>query len=245
MTGLLRVCAYQGREPLTAAAALAAMAAVAAEAVERRAELLLFPECYLTGYATAIDEARRRAIPRDSPTLRLARNALRRLPIAVLGFLEVAPAGVYNSAAVMAFGELIGVYRKQRPNEHGFLEGDDSGFFEIGGARFGVNICSDANYPELAAALSCAGSRLIVYPLNNMLRRKTAATWRKRHLENLVARARETVGWVLSADVVGETEDSIGYGCTICVDPSGQVRHRVAELTEGLLVADIARAQTP
>jgi predicted amidohydrolase len=72
-----------------------------------------------------------------------------------------------------------------------------------------------------------------------MLRPQVAEKWRSKSVENLQARAKDTGCWVLSADVVGRTEEKVSYGCTCIVNPAGEIVSQVTENSEGIAVFDI------
>lgn len=238
---LLRVAAYQGAEQPDLVAALDKIAAVASAAAARQAEIVCFPECFLTGYFTDAESAAPHAIAFDGEAFDRVLSHLASVgPTLIVGLVErVANGSLFNTAAVIAQGQLRGIYRKRHVNERGFEAGSASPVFDVGAVRIGVNICNDANYPDPAKQLAKAGAAVIFCPLNNLLKRQAAEVWRHRHIENLVARARETGCWVVSADVIGESDARVGYGFTAIVDPSGEVRCRSVELEEDLLVADV------
>ncbi|MFZ6732027.1 carbon-nitrogen hydrolase family protein [Undibacterium sp. Ji42W] len=211
---------------------------------EQGVELALFPECYLLGYSSDAQTISRRALTIDSPVFKQALQQLSTFNTdLILGFFEQRMAGIYNSAAVLRQGQLMGVYAKQYPNERGVLAGSASPVFEKSGYTYGINICNDANYPACAADLGQQGARLLCYPLNNMLAPATAEKWRSKSLDNLRQRAMETGCWVVSADVVGTLtsshEHKISHGCTCAVAPDGNVLTRVDEGCQGAVVFDI------
>lgn len=207
-------------------------------------ELALFPECYLLGYSSDAQTIAQRAIVIDCPTFK---HLLLELSVfntdIILGFFEQAAAGIYNSAAVLRQGQVMGVYAKRHPNERGVLAGTASPVFERSGYSYGINICNDANYPDCAADIRQQGAQLLCYPLNNMLNPSTADQWRSKSIDNLRQRAMETGCWVASADVVGSLvgthENKISHGCTCIVAPDGSIVASVAEGSEGAIVFSI------
>src|SRR5262245_2175679 len=80
------------------------------------ADLVLFPECALTGYGfESAEDAVRCAEPVPGPSTELVAKACRDLDRwAIFGMLERDPAtrALYNSAAVIGPGVVRGVYRK-------------------------------------------------------------------------------------------------------------------------------------
>jgi 5-aminopentanamidase len=207
-------------------------------------QLAVFPECFLQGYeGYNRDRALlvRRAIAFDDGDFAEMLAALSSIQTTtVLGVIERRNAKLYNTAAVIQDGKLLGRYSKTHPNEKAFQAGDDYPVFDLAGWLFGINICNDGNFPEAARQLSLQGARLLCYPLNNMLEPHTAQEWRCRHVEILRLRASENRCWLVSSDVVGSHGTQISYGCTCVIDPHGNVVERVPEETEGRIVCDLA-----
>lgn len=202
-------------------------------------ELALFPECYLLGYASDAQTIAQRALAIDSPTFTHMLLELSAFNTdIILGFFEQRVTGIFNSAAVLRQGRVMGVYAKRHPNERGVLAGTASPVFDRSGFSYGINICNDANYPDYAADIRQQGAHLLCYPLNNMLSASTADKWRSKSIDNLRQRAMETGCWVASADVVGAHEGKISHGCTCIIAPDGSIAARVEEGSEGVIVFD-------
>ncbi len=207
---------------------------------DRNVHLAVFPECYLQGYALDQQALARRALALDSDAFGevLATFAPIRCTI-VLGVIERRMSGLYNTAAVIRSGMLLGTYSKAHPNEEAFEAGSDYPVFNTLGWSFGVNICYDANFPDAALRLSRQGARVLCYPLNNMLRPWKAGKWRRKSLENLQQIAATTGCWAVSSDVVGRHDDLVSHGCTCIVSPDGQVVKRANEGHEGVVSFDL------
>jgi 5-aminopentanamidase len=56
-----------------------------------------------------------------------------------------------------------------------------------------------------------------------MLPPETAAQWRRRSIDTLQARARQTGCWVALGDVTGRHGQSMCYGCTVIISPDGTI----------------------
>jgi predicted amidohydrolase len=125
------------------------------------------------------------------------------------------------------------------PTNPGVSAGTDYTIFEHSGVRYGINICNDANHSDAAQSVADQGASLILYLLNNLLPPDTAAKWRAKSVENLRARARQTGCWIVSADVTGEQGELVSHGCTVVVNPGGQIVARAKEGAEGMAVFDI------
>lgn len=213
-------------------------------AEEESLDIVCMPECHLTGYCRTPEEADAHSIDLGSALFSHLLSELRQFdPVVILGLMERSGQELFNSAAIVERGKVLGVYRKQHLVETAFSPGRESPMFERNGVRYGVNICSDANFPEAAAALKARGAEAIFYLLNNSLPHATAQKWRSRHIEILSARARECSTWVISADAVERSPTTTGYGCTAIVDPTGHVIERCPELTTGRIHAALTSVE--
>ena len=206
-------------------------------------ELILFPEAFILGHSYDSDTIERRAERISAGALTVVCERLRRFRATlVVGAFERQDSAIMNNAIVIENGCVIGRYAKAYPNEPGVTAGSHFPIFERSMVRYGINICNDANYPDAARRLAEQCASLILYPLNNMLPRRTAARWRAKSVKNLVARAQQTGCWVASADVIGEAGDQLSYGCTVIVRPDGEIMGRVSEGVEGATVFDVPAA---
>jgi predicted amidohydrolase len=237
----MRVAAFQRRPILDDPRAVSAsIADDVAWAASEGVSLAVFPEAYLDGhsYDRATVSARARTL--DDPEVQRLARSLRRFPVtSVVGMFERRANAVRNVALVLRAGQIIGVYAKAHPNEDGVQAGDDLPIFDAGRARFAVNICHDANYPDLAQRARQGGAAVLCYPLNNVLPPATAERWRERSIGNLIARARETSCWAISSDVTGPCGDRVSLGCTTIISPAGQIRAQVREGTTGTILLDL------
>jgi 5-aminopentanamidase len=203
-------------------------------------QLAVFPECFLTGYFTNASDATRVSLELQSDEFQDVLEQFERYNCTVLlGLIERQGNNLFNTAAVISSGNLIGVYRKTHPNEKCFAAGREYPVFDVQNTKLGINICFDANFPEAAARVAQAGAKMIVYPLNNFLPEETAMRWREKSTENLRLRARETGCYVVSADVAGRNGSSLSYGCTQMIDPAGELLSSVPELETGVITASI------
>lgn len=206
------------------------------------ARLLCFPEAFLQGYLTNSEAARRNAIDLSSPAFEAVLDSIPLdAPMLVVGLIEEADCNLHNTAAVIHRQRLVGRYRKQHllSRERCFEPGDQVPTFEIDGLHFGINICSDCNFPAAAAAVAAQGASLLLCPANNMLPTATAADWRHKH--NLVRgqRCRESSLWIMSADVTGSDDERSAWGPTAVLNPAGEVLAQLPLDKPGLLIFDV------
>ena len=151
-----------------------------AAARARSADLVVFPELALTGYALGhVEDDVSRAVG-DAEVGGLAAEAPE--PAFVLGFTEAGPMHTYNSAAYAEGGHIRHVHRKLYLPTYAIWE--ERKHFTPGGAmrafdtRFGrmaILLCADAWQPALAALAVQDGARVLIVPANSTIRRSDIA----------------------------------------------------------------------
>lgn len=219
------------------------------QAERERADLLLFPECFLQGYLVTDAHVRRHALDLGAARFRsvTARLAEAR-PVLVIGVIERSGSRLYNSAVVLERGGVAGVYRKTHltSGETLFDEGRKYPVFEVNGLRYGINICYDTQFADAAARIAGQRARVLLVPAQNMMRREAAERWRYRHHQMRAERVRETGLWLASADVTGERGDThVGYGPTSVMSPSAYVVGQVPLMETGMVIAHIPLGAAP
>lgn len=136
-------------------------------------ELAVFPELFLQGYR--LTQASALACAAEGEEIGRVRAAAARAGTAVVvGFAERVGSGkpANSAACVAADGSLAGVARKVQlfgPREREvFREGAHMLLASLSGREVGVLICFDAEFPEPARRLACAGADLLVTIAANM-----------------------------------------------------------------------------
>jgi NAD+ synthase (glutamine-hydrolysing) len=118
-------------------------------AAQKQCDMVVFPELAVTGYPPE-DLLLKKGFARSSM------EAVRRIAeqtgdiTAVLGFVDSRKGRIYNSAAIIRNGKIIGVYDKANLPNYGVF--DEKRYFEAGtkplvvnvnGARIGISVCED------------------------------------------------------------------------------------------------------
>ena len=142
--------------------------------------------------------------------------------LVVAGICEQTKEGLYNSAAVFGNGEHITTYRKIHLflNESDwFLPGqEEPPVIEFGGYQFGVMICFDWIFPEVARVLALKGAQAILHPANLVLPYCQDA---------MVTRSIENRVFTATANRVGTERDVNFSGRSQITDIKG---HRLCQL---------------
>jgi 5-aminopentanamidase len=212
------------------------------QAEEKDVSLVCFPECFLQGYLTDEHLAKQYAVNLTSATFKtILRRLTKYKPLIVFGLIEQDNGNLFNAAAVIKDGELLGKYRKTHllDGERVFKAGSEYPVFQINGLKFGINICCDTQFSEATKNLAKEGAMLILCPANNMMRYETAVAFKHLHHKMRIERVNETKVWLVSSDVTGECNGRISYGPTSAINPSGQIVEQVPLMKTGMITIEI------
>lgn len=209
------------------------------EAAQGGAQIVIFPECALTGYCfESIEEAFPDSESVPGPSTEAVAQVTKQLDsTAVIGLLERAGERVYNAAAVVDPSGVLGTYRKIHLPHLGidrFVAPGDRPFsaFPTAHGRIGVNICYDCSFPEPGRVVKLQGAQLLAIPTNWPL---GSDSWP--HVPNV--RATENHMIVAAADRVGEERGYRFAGHSQIVDFSGKCLAEAGEKEETILYADV------
>jgi predicted amidohydrolase len=188
------------------------------------ADIYLFPELFLSGYAFSdLQQVRRCALSPRSPQFDDVKRLTAERGIAICGgYVELDSENLYNSAFFMGDGRLLANYRKTHLfyREGQFFSPGDSGFsvFEYRGVRLGMMICFDWIFPESARSLALLGAQVVLHPANLVLPYCQRA---------MFARAVENRVFIATANRVGTESNTFGDDLTFTggsqlVSPTGE-----------------------
>ncbi|HEX7166116.1 MAG TPA: carbon-nitrogen hydrolase family protein [Acidimicrobiales bacterium] len=248
-TTMMKVAAFQA--PLLPFGSMDAIELIAdrvTECVTRGVELLVCPEAIVGGLAfesngDSLDDVALTLTELDDVVRPLHHPSL----TTVLGFTERAPAGLlFNSAAILAGGSVVGVYRKVYPGYRTALSaGTELPVFDAGRTRIGIAICNDTWYVEPARVLAERGAAILCVPVFGAHPPDRYARLEPRGRNLLVARAVDTTTTLIAADVAGRRGDRVSAGLTAIVDPDGTVVASAEPYEPGLVVASVDRERRP
>jgi omega-amidase len=212
-----------------------------ARAKEQGAELILFPEAADTGYSMPIIQSA--ATPWTEGAVPVLQQMAKELSLTVVaGVSERSGDSVYNSQVfITPNGELVASYRKTHlfvlgSNDEStcYTPGDKFVSVPFAGFNFGLSICYDLRFPEVARALA------LEHDANVLL---VSSAWplpRVAHLRALaVARAIENQSYLVLANRSGIDAGVTCCGTSAIIDPSGVVLASASEHAEELLIADL------
>lgn len=136
------------------------------------ADLIVFPECFLTGYCVeTAEEAHRIAIPINHKAIRSVVEACKNSGAhCVIGYAGIDGEEVYNGACLIEPTGKVSEYRKSHLPELGFDKfvsaGNSLPVFDTALGRIGIAVCFDLRPPEVIRCLALKGAELIVLPTN-------------------------------------------------------------------------------
>jgi predicted amidohydrolase len=208
-------------------------------------DILCCPEAVLGGLADDAQSPVDFAINVESGQLQALLAPLASQSVtAIVGFTETAGGGkLYNAAAVFHAGRIIGIYRKRHPaiRRSVYSAGDESPVFTLGPLSFGILICNDSNFPELATDMVARGAKVLFLPTNNSLPPERADVVAASRAVD-IARARDNEVMIVRADVAGRRADRVSIGSSAIVDARGIVLRTAQALSEDILVAEVPSA---
>lgn len=204
-------------------------------AADAGAQLVVFPELALSGYACG-DRFFEMAEPVPGPsTGRLAAEARKRGLHLIWGMPERGlPGVVYNAAVLVGPDGLIGVWRKHTlpghatdqaesgafPDRRFFRAGARSPVFDTAIGRIGMMVCYDIFFPEIARLLTLQGADLLVGISGS-------PSFERPIFEPLVqARAMENTVWFAYCNLAGSEADIDYWGGSRLIGP-GDVATKV------------------
>jgi predicted amidohydrolase len=211
-----------------------------------RAELVVLPELFATGYQFVSRQevkALAEEVPFGKTCKRLMGLARETGMTLVFGIAERHGSQVFNSAAVVSGHGFVGGYRKTHlfAEEKKWFDPGDTGFqvFDVGQVKIGVMICFDWWFPESARVLALKGADIICHPANLVLP-QCQRVMPAHSLLNSV--------FTVTANRVG-TEERGGKpplqftGKSQIVDPRGEVLANLDGEDTGALLTDIDPSQ--
>ncbi len=207
------------------------------------AELVVFPECALTGY---VFDSREEAMPFmetvPGPATDKLSATCRQLGVyVVVGLLEIEADKCFNAAVLIGPEGLVGKYRKNHLPFLGidrFVDPGDKPFevHQTPIGNIGLHICYDCNFPESARIMTLLGADILALPTNWPGGRDTIP----RHIIN--ARAYENRVHLVAVDRVGRERGVKFLGRSKIVDATGKTLAKGSANDEQILYAEVSLA---
>ncbi|MCF8078352.1 MAG: carbon-nitrogen hydrolase family protein [Desulfobacterales bacterium] len=203
-----------------------------------RADLMVFPECANSGYAfSSLSEAMPYAETIPGPfTESLAEAASQKGCWLSVGLLEKQDSQLFNTAVLVGpAGELYSYRKTHLPFlgvDRFVTPGDDLPVISTSVAKFGILICYEWRFPEVARSYALKGAEVLL----GMSNWPEGARVTPEKL--LPARAVENRLWIVSTNRVGTERGARYVGMSAVIDPDGN-SVSAAEGKEEVLLGEI------
>jgi predicted amidohydrolase len=206
-------------------------------------QLVIFPECALSGY---VFQSKEEALPASEPLPGESSTYLASLCkelglYAIVGLLEREGDTLYNSAMVLSPEGLITTYRKCHLPILGVDRyvglGNNLEVIELPLARIGILICYDVRFSEACRSLALQGADILVLPTNWPQGAESSPDFLTR------ARAWENRIFLIACNRVGVEEGVRFIGRSQIITPAGTVLLEALGDKEEVLIADIEPSQ--
>ncbi|MFQ5460629.1 MAG: nitrilase-related carbon-nitrogen hydrolase, partial [Anaerolineae bacterium] len=218
--------------------------AALAQAQEWGADIVLLPELFVVGYPPQDLLLRPSYVAAgEAAVADLARATAAGGPTAVVGFAH-SDGDLYNAAAVVQGGEVVGVYHKRfLPNYSVFDEGryfrPGSGpvpVFVRDGIRIGVTICEDMWHPAGPARDAALAGAQVLLNVSASPFAEGKSAHRRRMMST---RADDNGAFVVFCNLVGAQDELVFDGHSLVLAPDGRLLARGASFEEDLFAVDL------
>lgn len=216
----------------------------AKSAAGNNVDLIVFPECALTGYVFA---SREEAIPFmetiPGPSTHELVACCKELGVhIIIGLLEIDADRCFNTAIIVAPQGLIGKYRKIHLPFLGidrFIDPGDQAFqvYPTPIGNIGLHICYDCNFPESARVMTLAGADILALPTNWPEGRGKVAKY------VINTRAYENKVHLVAVNRVGTERGTRFIGNSKIVDAWGDTLAEASSDQEEIIYAEISIAE--
>src|SRR5450759_80243 len=207
-----------------------------------RADIVAFPELSITGYPPEDLVLKPEFVRDNQRELERVASTVREMT-AIVGFVDSDGTDIFNAAAIIQEGKVVGVHRKFfLPNysvfdeQRYFAAGTGWAIYRIRGVDVGVTICEDIWYPIGPGTLQAMAGAEVIMNIN-------ASPYRAGKHEqsrNMVAtRALDELSYVCYLNAVGGQDELVFEGASIVADPEGRVVAQGAFFEEDFLVVDL------
>ena len=212
-----------------------------AEARSLGVDLLTFPELAVCGYPPEDLLFKPQFIEENLRSLGQVVEHSSGLAI-IVGFVD-AKSDIYNAAAVVHDGKLVGVYHKIYLPNYGvfdenryFQAGKECPVYVIAGVGVGINICEDIWYEAGPATAQAYSGAEVIVNISASPYHFGKRNFRERMLGT---RASDNVAIVVHNNLVGGQDELVFDGNSMVMDERGQLVAWGKQFEEDLVVADL------
>jgi NAD+ synthase (glutamine-hydrolysing) len=213
------------------------------EARQLNADVVLFPELTLSGYPPEDLLHKQGFIKENLATLERIVPHTKGIT-AVVGTIEQSGNKLYNSAALIANGKLLGHCRKAILPNYGvfdekryFHEGATPVRFTQNGVTLGITVCEDIWFADGPGKKLCHEGNVDVL-LN--ISSSPFCTGKGEAREQMIrTRARQYKSFIVYGNLVGGQDELVFDGQSLIIDPKGNLAAHGNSFVEEMIVADL------
>ncbi len=214
------------------------------EEVERyNPDFIVFPELSLVGYPPEDLLLKPSFVRENHEALHeLVDFTKNKENVIVVGFVDMED-DIYNAAAVVQNGKLLGVYRKMLLPNYGvfdekryFSEGKTPLNVEYGGVKIGISICEDIWVPDGPVMDEISNGAIVILNLSSSPYHIRKGLSRE---EMLKVRASDMRAAVVYVNTVGGQDELVFDGHSLVIDENGKVIGRAPDFEEFVLTVDV------
>ena len=212
------------------------------QAVQKQADLIVFPELSTTGYPPEDLLLKPHFIEENLKCLSAIAKSTKDI-IAIVGFVDVDHSGIYNSAAILHNKKVVSVYHKIALPNYGvfdekryFKSGDRAILLEARDFSFCINICEDtwvSDNPVTQELLR--QSQLLV----NISASPYHLQKHKERQEAFVKKAKALNVPIVYCNLIGGQDELVFDGRSAAFDKSGKLIAQAKAFEEDLLIIDL------
>lgn len=211
-------------------------------AEEAAADIVAFPELAITGYPPEDLVLKPGFLTENRRQLERIAASVGDLT-AIVGFVDTDGQDIYNAAALIQCGEIVGVHRKFfLPNysvfdeQRYFKAGSEWSVYMVRGVQIGLTICEDIWYPVGPATLQAMAGAEVIININGSPFRCNKRGQRERMI---ATRALDELSYVCYLNMVGGQDELVFEGGSFVSDQYGERIAQARTFEEDFLVADL------
>ena len=209
---------------------------------QMQAQLVIFPECTLTGYPPEdllFHKRLRRQVADGLDTLVKELEGVHVL----VGYPEYTEQGIYNSLTLIGDGKQSVNYRKKHlPNyavfdeERYFLAGDEARIIEIGGIKMGLAICEDIWHEGTMEAARDLGAEALIITNGSPYEIKSQSR-RRALLQERIAGCGIPIIYL---NLIGGQDELVFDGGSMALDATGKTVFQAPQFEKGLFALELS-----
>ncbi|MEX0762372.1 MAG: NAD+ synthase [Dehalococcoidia bacterium] len=213
-----------------------------AEGVSLGADVVTLPELAVTGYPPEDLVLYPKFVADNKAAVRRIAATVHDT-VAVAGFVDEVDGRLYNAAAILANGEIAGVYHKIHLPNYGvfderryFARGRRCPLLTINGVRVGVNICEDIWETVGPSEVQCAAGAQVILNINAS---PYEVTKQQTRIGIVTGLARRNRAFAIYTNQVGGQDELVFDGGSMAASPSGEIIAAAPQFEETVIAVDL------